>query len=190
MTTTEPWTVMRLLQWTEEYLAQRHSDSPRLDAEVLLATARGCDRISLYTAYHEVADEPTRTAFRELVRRRSEGTPVAYLVGYREFFSRRFRVTPDVLIPRPETEFVLIEMLDRAKSKSSSNLRIADVGTGSGILAISAALELPTSALTAIDISEAALAVAKANAADHQVTERIQFFARRPAGGRVRGTTI
>ena len=100
----EPWTIGRLLTWTTEFLGSKGADSPRLDAEVLLAHARRCQRIELYTAYEEAADEALREEFRALVRKRAEGCPVAYLVGHREFFSLDFRVTPDVLIPRPETE--------------------------------------------------------------------------------------
>ena len=137
-------------QWTTDYLKQHGSDSPRLDAEVLLAEARGCQRIELYTAFDEVADDEPRTAFRELVRRRAEGTPVAYLVGQREFYSLSFRVTPDVLIPRPETELLVVRcsICDRSRGTISgdSSLRIADVGTGSGIIAVCAAKHLPQAA--------------------------------------------
>ena len=177
MPQTEAWTVGRLLQWTAGYLKDRGSDSPRLDAEVLLAEARGCQRIELYTAFDQVPAEETLAAFRELVRRRAEGMPVAYLVGRREFYSLSFRVTQDVLIPRPETEFLLIRLLDLAKGLSGQpEIRIADVGTGSGILAVCVARQLPNARVTAIDISPAALAVAKANAADHGVSDRVQFI--------------
>ena len=91
-TSDEPWTIGRLLTWTVEYLGKHGADNPRLDAEVLLAEARGCKRIDLYTAYGEPATDEIRTAFRELVRRRAEGTPVAYLVGHREFYSLDFEV--------------------------------------------------------------------------------------------------
>src|SRR5438094_8013365 len=111
----ETWTLLRLLTWTTDYLKSHGSDSPRLDAEVLLAHARGCERIMLYAAFDQVVDETTRAAFRELVKRRAEGVPVAYLVGKREFYSLSFRVTPDVLIPRPETEFVVVAILDALK---------------------------------------------------------------------------
>src|SRR5215831_4660847 len=120
MSSQEPWTIGRLLTWTTDYLNQHGSDSPRLDAEVLLAEARGCKRIELYTAFAEIADEQTRTAFRELVRRRAEGMPVAYLVGKRDFFSLSVRVTPDVLIPRPETEPLVVRLLDLAKHDANA----------------------------------------------------------------------
>jgi release factor glutamine methyltransferase len=208
----EPWTIGRLLTWTIDYLGKHGAENPRLDAEVLLAHARGSRRIDLYAAYGEVADERTRTEFRELVRRRAAGTPVAYLVGRREFYSLEFEVTPDVLIPRPETEHLIVALLDRVKSRVAGlvvrgspdparsptdglpgtvegrpavkqvarsgdrpQLTIADVGTGSGIIAVCAAKYLPNSRVTAIDLSPAALSVAQRNAKRHGVADRIEF---------------
>ena len=117
-----------------------------------------------------------RTSFRELVRRRAEGTPVAYLAGRREFYSLSFRVTPDVLIPRPETEFLVVALLDRLRPRAAAGaVSVADVGTGSGIIAICAAKYVPQAQVTAIDISPQALAVARANAEDLKVAERIEL---------------
>jgi release factor glutamine methyltransferase len=192
--TDEPWTIGRLLAWTVDYLGRHAAENPRLDAEVLLANARGCRRIDLYTAYGEEASEAVRTKFREMVRRRAEGVPVAYLVGHKEFYSLDFEVTPDVLIPRPETELLVLALLDHTKgvrtifrpdmapgekaslSKNSSDpFLIADVGTGSGVLAVCAAKFVPEAQLTAIDISPAALALARRNAERHSVADRIEF---------------
>lgn len=182
MSQPENWTIGRLLQWTADYLKQRGADSPRLDAEVLLAHALSCQRIELYTAFEQPPSEVARTAFRELVRRRAEGTPVAYLVGRREFYSLSFQVTPDVLIPRPETEFLLIRLLDLA-TPTDRAWTIADVGTGSGILAVCAAKRLAASRLTASDLSPEALAVARKNAEAHGVAEQIEFVAGDLLGG-------
>ena len=178
MSSPAPWTVGRLLQWTADYLKSHGSESPRLDAEVLLAKSLGCQRIQLYTSFDIEPNEEVRAAFRELVRRRAEGVPVAYLVGHREFYSLDFRVTPDVLIPRPETELLVIALLDLAKTRpvGGAKLTIADVGTGSGIIAICAAKHLPGCRVTAIDTSPAALEVAKSNAQKHGVLERIMFI--------------
>ena len=183
--TTESWTVGRLLTWTTDFLRGKGADSPRLDAEVLLAHARGCQRIELYTAFEEEPTEAVRTSFRELVGRRAKGTPVAYLVGRREFFSLMFEVTPDVLIPRPETESLVVRTIDLAKSLVAPSpnrsqqgrgiLEIADIGTGSGIIAITIAKHVKNCHVTAIDISPAALEVAKRNTAKHGVAERIEF---------------
>jgi release factor glutamine methyltransferase len=173
----EEWTVGKLLTWTADYLRKHGSESPRLDAELLLAHARNCQRIELYTAFHEVVPEDVRAAFRDSVRQRAQGTPVAYLVGHREFYSLSFRVTPDVLIPRPETEFLVMAMLDLLKDPGTSGgpPRVADLGTGSGILAVCAAKLVPDCRVDAVDISPAALEVARHNASQHGVAERIQF---------------
>lgn len=176
MAETEVWTIGRLLAWTTDYLERHGSESPRLDAEVLLATAKGCRRIDLYTAFEEVASDEVRAKFRAMVRERAEGTPVAYLVGRREFFSLSFRVTPAVLIPRPETEDLVVRMLDLAKEfPSECPLRVCDVGTGSGILAICAAKHLPRAEITAVDISNEALQVAEDNARRLGFSDRIRF---------------
>jgi release factor glutamine methyltransferase len=187
---TEPWTIGRLLQWTAGYLKDHGADSPRLDAEVLLAHVVGCERIALYTRFGEEPDEAMRAAYRGLVKERAAGKPVAYLVGKREFYSLSFAVSQDTLIPRPETEFVVIGLLDAAKTQKPAvrddGFEIADVGTGSGILAVTAAKKLPTARVTAIDISPGALKVAAANAAAHGVSERValvesDLFAKVPA---------
>ncbi len=178
MPDTNAWTVGRLLTWTTDYLKQQGSASPRLDAEVLLAAARGCERIALYTAYDQMADERTRSVFREYVRRRAAGEPVAYLVGHREFFSLSFQVTRDVLIPRPETEHLVIEVLDLLKTRpvDQGPARVADVGTGSGAIAVSVAKHAAHCRVTALDISAEALEVARGNAERHRVADRIEFL--------------
>lgn len=170
-----PWTIGRLLNWTTDFLRERGADSPRLDAEVLLAYARGCQRIELYTAFDETANDSLRDKFRALVKERAAGKPVAYLTGRREFFSLQFEVTPDVLIPRPETELVVVRALDIVK-ESPHFTAAADVGTGSGVLAVTLAKRSPQLHVTAIDVIAAALAVARRNAARHKVEERIEFF--------------
>ncbi|MHB8897740.1 MAG: peptide chain release factor N(5)-glutamine methyltransferase [Thermoguttaceae bacterium] len=170
----EVWTVGRLLTWTADYLKKRGSDSPRLDAEVLLAHSLGCERIDLYTRFDEQPQEEQRSAFRDLVRRRAEGMPVAYLVGHREFFSMDFRVTEDVLIPRPETEHLVVAAIDLAK-RAPGGAAACDVGTGSGVIAVCLARQVPECRVTAIDISPAALAIARENAATHGVDGRIEF---------------
>lgn len=177
MSTTETWTIGKLLTWTTDYLKKGGSTSPRLDAEVLLAHACGRQRIELYTAFDQEPTEESRVAFRELVRRRNEGTPVAYLVGYKEFYSMQFEVNPDVLIPRPETEHLVVAALDRAKEFGSRALAVADVGTGSGAIAVTVAKHLKNCHVTAIDKSPAAIAVARRNAEKHQLgDDRITFL--------------
>lgn len=171
----EVWTVGRLLSWTADYLKKQGSDSARLDAEVLLAHSLGCERIQLYTRFDEQpADEP-RAVFRNLVRQRAEGMPVAYLVGYREFFSLPFCVTRDVLIPRPETEHLVVAAIDLAKLVNGSPVA-CDVGTGSGAIAVCLAHQVANCRVTAVDISPAAIAVARENAVANEVADRIEFL--------------
>ena len=168
------WTVGRLLTWTTDWLTTKGSESARLDAEVLLAHVRGCQRILLYTAFDTPVSDAERARFRELVKRRGDGEPVAYLVGNREFFSLPFAVSPAVLVPRPETEGLVVRVIDLCKPLPAA--RIIDVGTGSGAIAVTLAKHLPRARLVATDISPAALAVARENAARHGVAERIEFL--------------
>jgi release factor glutamine methyltransferase len=167
------WTVGRLLAWTTDWLAARGAESPRLDAEVLLAHVRGCPRIALYTAFDTPVGDAERGRFRELVKRRGAGEPVAYLVGNREFFSLPFAVSPAVLVPRPETEGLVVRVLDLCRAAAAP--RIVDVGTGSGAIVVALAKHLPRAAFAATDVSAAAIEVARANAVRHGVAERIAF---------------
>lgn len=172
----DAWTVGRLLTWTTDWLAGRGSDSPRLDAEVLLAAVRGCPRILLYTAFDEPVGEDQRSRFRDLVRRRGGGEPVAYLVGSREFFSLSFEVNPATLIPRPETEGLVIRLLDLWKQRgAATGPRLVDVGTGSGAIGITLATRLPGASVLATDRSAAAVAVAGCNAERHRVADRVDL---------------
>jgi release factor glutamine methyltransferase len=168
------WTVAKIIDWTTGHLKKHGSESPRLEAEILLAHARNCPRIQLYVHYNELLSEGERALMRDLVRRRAQAEPVAYLVGHREFFGLDFHVTPDVLVPRPETETLVLELITVAKSLNRS--AILDVGTGSGCIAIAAAVNLSGARVTATDISPAALAIARENAARHGVSDRIGFL--------------
>ncbi len=163
-----------MLDWTKAYLAKCGSDSPRLDAEILLAHARGCPRIQLYTNFDEVLSNEVRGRMRELVNRRAQHEPVAFLVGHREFFSLDFEVSRDVLVPRPETEILVMESLEAIKGNSTAT--VLDLGTGSGCIAVAVAVNAPTASVTGIDLSDAALAVARRNAERHKVAERVTFL--------------
>ena len=175
-TSTEAWTIQRLLQWTAEYFQRQQRDAPRLAAEVLLAEALGCRRIDLYARFTEVPDGPQLTKFRDWVKQHAAGKPVAYLVGHRDFYSLRFTVDSNVLIPRPETELLVVESLDALKQFKDSTPIVVDVGTGSGCIAIALAKHNLQARVIAADVSEAALAVAKANAQQNNVSDRIEFL--------------
>src|SRR5262249_13943191 len=147
VSTEQPWTIGRLLDWTARFLAQKGSESPRLDAEVLLADVLGCERIALYTRYDEEAGEEARQRYRDLIRRRIEVRPVAYPVGRKYFSSRPSEVTPAVLIPRPDTECVVMECLRLAKCLAAP--AVLDVGTGSGAIAVAVAKQHKGARVTA-----------------------------------------
>jgi release factor glutamine methyltransferase len=157
----DTWTPLKLLAWSQAWFTKKGVDSPRLTGELLLAHALRCDRVRLYLDFDKPLGEPELAAFRELVKRRAEGEPTAYLVGKREFYGRPFRVSPAVLVPRPETELV-VEAALAALPEGGAAL---DLCTGSGAIALSLALEKPGARVVATDLSPAALAVARENAA-------------------------
>ncbi len=157
--TDEAWTPLRLIAWTQGFFAKGGVDAPRLTAEILLAHALSCDRMRLYLDFDKPLGAPELSAFRELVRRRAAGEPTAWLTGRREFLGHAFRVTPEVLVPRPETE-LLVEAALAALPQGGALL---DLCTGSGCIAISVALARPDARVVATELSPAALAVARAN---------------------------
>ena len=169
------WTVLDLLRWTTEHFASRGIDSARLDAECLLAFALDCDRLRLYVDFEKTVEPPERARFRELVRRRGqERVPVALLTGWREFWSLPIAVTGEVLVPRPETETLVAAALECVPDRDAE-LSVLDLGTGSGAVALALASERPKARITATDVSEAALAVASANAERLGLAERVRF---------------
>ncbi len=169
----ERWSVGKLLAWTTDYLRRRGSESPRLDAEVLLAHVLKWQRVQLYTHFEDAVGAQPRALYRDLVRRRAEGAPVAYLVGRKEFYSLPLKVGPAVLVPRPDSEFVVVEFLSVAKGLTAP--RCVDVGTGSGCLALACAHEHASALFFAVDVSPEALAVARENARELGLEARVDF---------------
>jgi release factor glutamine methyltransferase len=182
--TKKQWTILELIQWTTGFFQSKGIQSPRLTAELLLAHALGIERISLYIHYDKPLNPQELATFKELIQRRVQGEPAQYLIGKQEFWSMEFTVTPDVLIPRPETE-LLVETVLRLLKKHGvqgaeqgaestlcslphvprfKSLTIADIGTGSGNIAIALAKELRECRVYASDISESALQIARYNA--------------------------
>ena len=157
----EAWTPLRLITWTQGFFAKGGVDAPRLTAEILLAHALSCDRVRLYLDFDKPLGAPELAAFRELVRRRAAGEPTAWLTGRREFLGHAFRVDPRVLVPRPETELVVEAAIALLPQEGT----LLDLCTGSGCIAISAALARPDARVVATEISTEALAVARENAA-------------------------
>jgi release factor glutamine methyltransferase len=169
---------MEVVRLSTGYLDSHGSSSPRLDAELLAAQALNLRRLDVYLQFDRPLEEEQLGAIRELVRRRGDGEPVAHITGEREFYGRAFRVTPDVLIPRPETETLVGLTVAEAQRRApgGEGLRIADIATGSGCIAVTLAAELPGARVTGTDISEAALSVARVNATRHEVADRVELI--------------
>jgi release factor glutamine methyltransferase len=159
-------------------LSESHVPSPRLNAELLLMFTLRCDRAYLYGHPERELTQEEQTRYGEALQQRSSGTPAQYITGHQEFWGIDLIVSPAVLIPRPETEHVIESVLDRSRevrASSRGELKIVDVGTGSGCIAIALAKELPQAEIHATEISPAALEIARANAARHQLQSRIRF---------------
>lgn len=174
-----PWTILKLLRWTTVYFQDRIPENPRMDAEIILAHTLGCRRLDLYLHHDQPLDENELTRFRKLIKRRANREPTAYILGYKEFWSLRLKVTPAVLIPRPDTE-CLVETVLQAMSRqqfSSSPCRLLELGVGSGAISIALAKEQPELDIIASDRSPAAVYVAHHNARQHHLDHRIHFFA-------------
>jgi release factor glutamine methyltransferase len=167
-------TIVEVLKLSAEYLARHGSDSSRLDAEVLLAHTLHLRRLDLYLKFDRPLTEPELAAYRSLISRRGKGEPVAYLVGHKEFMGLDFEVTPEVLVPNPDTE-VLVQRAVAIARESARPLRVADVGTGSGCIAIAVAHYAPNTEVWASDVSATALEVATRNVARHQLVDRVHL---------------
>jgi release factor glutamine methyltransferase len=170
--TATPRAALDYLRRATTFLGGRGADTPRLDAEVLLATVLGTDRVGVYLRFDQPLAPSEVERYRELLRRRAGGEPVAYLTGRREFWSRELTVSPAVLIPRPETEMLVEHALARIGDRARP-VAVLDLGTGSGALAIALATELPAACIVALDVSAAAAVVARANVAAAGVAARV-----------------
>ena len=175
-TDTQAWTIKRLLEWTTEYFQKVDADTPRLEAEVLLAEALECQRIELYTRFEEVPDSDAVVKYRDWVKRRAAGEPVAYIVGHREFYSLKFLVNSNVLIPRPETEHAVVAAIEACQHIKDRPIRVLDVGTGSGCIAVTLAKHVEGVKIGAIDLSPDAIVVAQQNIDQHEVGDRVKCF--------------
>jgi release factor glutamine methyltransferase len=168
-------TVLQVLQNTADFFARKGIDSPRLNIEHLLADALGKRRIDLYLEFDRTLSENELAPLREKVRRRAEGEPLQYLLGSWDFFGRAFRTDPRALIPRPETEILVEIVLKVIRAELSSRTRLLDVGTGSGVLAITFALECPNLQIVGSDVSPLALNLARENAERQGLNRRIEW---------------
>ncbi len=167
------WHVLELLEWTTSYFEKHNIPNPRLDAEVLLGHVLKKSRLQLYLHFDMPVFQEDLTVLRELIKKRIARTPVSYLTRHKEFMSLDFYVDENVLIPRPETEFIVETVL---KSNDSKPENILEIGTGSGAIAISIAVNMPECHIIATDICENALAVAEKNRDRHECTDRIELM--------------
>lgn len=168
------WTIQKLLTWITEFLTQKDVDSPRLSAELLLSHVLGLKRIELYTQYNKPVPQEQLDQLRGLVKRAGLHEPVAYLVGRTEFYSIEFEVTPDCLIPRPETELLVQRAIEILRQRGGLQF-VCDLCTGCGIIAVAIARNVPDAKVIATDISAAALAMATKNIEKHKLQERIEL---------------
>jgi release factor glutamine methyltransferase len=183
----EPWTIRKVLTWTTQHFEKKGVDSPRLTAEILLSFVLKLDRVRLYIDLDRPLDAQELAAYRALIERRMAGEPTQYLTRVKEFYNRRFRVDPRVLIPRPETELLVEAVLQHLPRDAPA--RALDLCTGSGCIAVSLAAERPLASVWATDLSGDACALARENAEALGVGSRVtvlegDLFAPVPEGAR------
>ena len=167
------WTIGSILKWSEQYFGSHGAETPRLDAEVLLSYLLGQKRIFLYVHFDQPLTAEELARYREMVKRRAAGEPVAYICGEKEFMGLTFKVTLAVLVPQPDTETLVEAAIERLRGKKS--LRVADICTGSGAIALALAHYLPETSVAATDISADAVSIAKENAESLGLSERVEF---------------
>jgi release factor glutamine methyltransferase len=181
MTEAEIWTTLKVLDWTKEFLVSRGVENARLEAEWLLCAATGLDRVGLYLNFEKPLNGEELAAYRVMVARRGRREPLQHILGTQEFCGLEFEVSTDVLIPRHDTETLVNEALARMPGAES----VLDIGTGSGCIAVTLAHRLPGASITAVDISEGALTVARRNAEKNGVAiEFLQGSLLEPVTGR------
>lgn len=167
------WTIGAILQWTQHFFAQKGIDTPRLDAEILLSHVLQKERIYLYAHYDEPMNPEELAAYRELIKKRASRLSVAHILGTKAFMGLDFKVTDDVLVPRPETEMLVETVV--TMSKGQDEISILDIGTGSGAIILSILQYLPGANGTGVDISPAALTIAAQNGVSLGLAERVTW---------------
>ncbi len=164
------WNILKILDWTKQYFKNKGLENPRLDAEVLLCAVLNCERIKLYVNFDQPLEEEELAQYREYVQRRGKMEPLAYIIGHKEFMDSDFKVTTDTLVPRPETELLVEELIRMNETKGPRE--ILDIGCGSGAILLSLLKELPEARGLGIDINPGAVAVTMENAKSLQLEDR------------------
>jgi len=167
------WRIIDIINWSKEYLEKNKIDSPRLNIELMLTHVLGIERIKLYTDFDKPLSEKELSTIKSMIQLRVKRHPLQYILGQVEFLNRKFIVNPNVLIPRPETEELVVKVIK--DNNNDSEYKILDIGTGSGCIAISLAKVFNNSTITALDNSTSALKVAKQNSIDLEV-ENVKFI--------------
>jgi len=186
--TAKIWRVVDLLKWSKEYLSAKGVESPQIETEWMLRHVLNMSRIDIYLNHERPLSAGELAAFKKLLLERVQGVPIQYVLGYTEFMGHKFVVNPAVLIPRPETELLVEKALVLLKRAGNPEISVLDVGTGSGCIAVSIAAGCEGCRVTALDISPEALGIAKENAANNRVADKICFIEmdilnQYPAGG-------
>lgn len=169
------WTVLELIRWGTDYFRQKDIESPRLNMELLLCHVLHSSRIQLYADFERPLGKDDLATLRELVTRRAHHEPLQYIVGKSEFYSLSFYVDPSVLIPRPETEHLVEQVIKWCRGQAQPAFKCLDIGTGSGCIPIAITHHVPTTQWLAVDRSETALEIARRNAAEHGVADRFSW---------------
>lgn len=175
METKSVWTIMKILNWTKQYFTDKGVENPRLDAEILLCAVLKCERINLYIDFERPLDESELAQFKQMVIRRAQGEPLAYILGEKAFMRNMFKVNKYTLVPRPETE-LLVEHIVKICEQVNKEAKILDIGTGSGAIIVSLLDYLPLAKGAGVDISVGTLKVAKENAVNIGVSDRVAFL--------------
>lgn len=175
MTTSDVWTIQKLLTWITGHFTEKKIDAPRLSAELLLSHVLALKRIELYTQFSRTVEPEQLTQLHDLVRRAAEHEPIAYLTGKKEFYSLEFEITKDCLIPRPETELLVERAIEFLRTRTGEQF-ICDLCTGCACVAVAIAVNLAGCKIVATDISDAALAVAERNVIKHGLGNRLKLL--------------
>lgn len=173
----DPWTIGRVSAWTAKDLASRGIEGARLDAELIVSHALNIRRLDVYLRFEQPLNEAELATIRGLLERRRKREPMAYILGKRDFYNRSFKTDARALVPRPETELVIEAALTRLKARGDGPLRVLDLGTGTGAIAITLALEVANATVDAVDLSDAALSLARENVTAHGVGDRVTLHA-------------
>lgn len=171
------WTIIDVLNWSENFLKTKGLTDPRHDAEQLLMATLNVDRLFLYVNHDRPLEQKERDIYRQFILRRAKQEPLQYITGFTYFYGLKFLVSKEVLIPRPDTEILVEKIISIVKNNNGNKkITIIDIGTGSGAIAVALAKNLPDTKFIAVDVSRPALAVAKKNAVLNGVQEAIKFY--------------